>query len=80
MQGFIDADLPKLHSMLQGAQYACGYSFEYINRTLQYEIEKAPSEKSETSSDICRGCNKKCKSRSTLFTYGNHWIQYRCES
>ncbi|KAH3736853.1 hypothetical protein DPMN_043428 [Dreissena polymorpha] len=72
MQGFIDADLPKLHSMLQGAQSACGYSFEYINRTLQSEMEKALSKKSEKSSDICRGCNKTCKSRSTLCTYGYH--------
>ncbi|KAH3892093.1 hypothetical protein DPMN_016205 [Dreissena polymorpha] len=80
MQGFIDAGLPKLQSMLQDAQSTCGNSFEYINRTLQSEIEKALNKNSEKPSDTCRGCNKKCKSRSTLCTYGNHWIHYRCEN
>ncbi|KAH3735671.1 hypothetical protein DPMN_042206 [Dreissena polymorpha] len=79
VQGFIDNDLPELHSMVQDAQSACGYSFEYKNRTLQLEIEKAPNKKYEKASVICAGCNRNCKKKGTFSTFGNYWIHYKCE-
>ncbi|KAH3780128.1 hypothetical protein DPMN_157938 [Dreissena polymorpha] len=79
VQGVIDTDLPELHSMVQDAQSACGYNFKYINKTLQLEIEKALNKKSEKASVICQGCYSNCKKKGTFYTFGNHWIHYKCE-
>ncbi|KAH3810216.1 hypothetical protein DPMN_138605 [Dreissena polymorpha] len=79
VQGFIDTDLPELLSMVQDAQSTCGYSFKYINRILQLEIEKALNKKSEKAYVICPGGNRNCKTKGTFCTFGNHWIHNKCE-
>jgi hypothetical protein len=45
-----------------------------------HELRKTPATKPHEIEDIsCNKCRKICKTRSTYWTVGEHWIHYKCE-
>ena len=48
--------------------------------TSMHELRKTPATKPHEIEDIsCNKCRKICKTRSTYWTVGEHWIHYKCE-
>ena len=90
---FLSNDMVAIHRIIIDSLREEGIkklNIDQLNRDLGQQLEQLLNnvdinkmnknrETVETGDATCPKCNKKCRTRSTYCTAGQHWVHYKCQ-
>ena len=87
---FLSNDMVAIHRIINDSLRKEGIkklNIDQLNRDLGQQLEQLlnnvdinkMNKNRETDDATCPKCNKKCRTRSTYCTAGQHWVHYKCQ-